>query len=207
MRAILLCSRRRPPRNVDSSRLSGTPLVSGVSVPKNGSTTVSSRRRTDAAPLIPLLARRVRDVEPRASRGKLRPTNRTRLQVIAMLVRDERSRIRDDNSLSGVAQTELLKRLDASATLLASADTRDTSVLNILAPEAEPSRAAQEMRNEWLESVGIELTEEQRRIKDVLPKRVISASIAEKQVVPASVTQRLREVTCQAPVFTHNSAN
>ena len=81
-------------------------------MPKNGSTTVSSRRRTDAAPLIPLLARRVREVEARASRGKLGPTNRTRFQVIAMLVRDERSRIRDDESLSGGARTELLKRLD-----------------------------------------------------------------------------------------------
>ena len=176
-------------------------------MPKNGSTTVSSRRRTDAAPLIPLLARRVREVEARASRGKLGPTNRTRFQVIAMLVRDERSRIRADESLSGGARSELLKRLDGIATILARTATRDTSVLNLLDPEAEPSRAAQEMRNEWLESVGIELTEEQKRIKDVLPKRVISASIAEKQVVPASVTQRLREVAFQAPVFTHNSDN
>jgi len=176
-------------------------------VPKNGSTTVSSRRRTDAAPLIPLLARRVREVEARASRGKLGPTNRTRFQVIAMLVRDERSRIRHEESLSGGARTELLKRLDGIATILARTATRDTSVLNLLDPEAEPSRAAQEMRNEWLESVGIELTEEQRRIKNVLPKRVISASIAEKQVVPASVTQRRREVAFQPPVFAHNSAN
>src|SRR5690606_14288793 len=107
-RPILRC-------NVESHCLRGTHFVSGVTVPKNGSTAVSPRRRTDAAPLIPLLARRVREVEARASRGKLGPTNKTRFQVIAMLVRDERSRIQHDDSLSSTARAELLKRLDGIA--------------------------------------------------------------------------------------------
>ncbi len=176
-------------------------------VPKNGSTAVSSRRRTDTAPLIPLLARRVREVEARASRGRLGPTNKTRFQVIAMLVRDERSRIQQDESLSSSARAELLKRLDGIATILARTATRDTAVLNLLDPEVKPSRAAQEMRNEWLESAGIELTEEQRQIREVLPKRVVSASIAEKQVTPPSVSQRLREVAFQPPVFRYETLN
>src|SRR5699024_4725838 len=135
------------------------------------------------------LARRVREVEARASRGRLGPTNRTRFQVIAMLVRDERSRIQHDDTMSASARSELLKRLDGIATILARTATRDTAVLNLLDPEAKPSRAAQQMRNEWLEAAGIELTEEQRQIKDVLPRRVVSASIAEKQVTPPSVEQ------------------
>src|SRR5690625_2984474 len=207
MRAIFLCSRRRPPRNVDSSRLSGTPLVSGVSVPKNGSTTVSSRRRTDAAPLIPLLARRVREVEARASRGKLGPTNRTRFQVIAMLVRDERARVQADDTLSTPARNELLKRLDGIATILARTATRDPSVLLLLDPEARPSRAAQEMRNEWLESVGIEPTEEQKRIRNNIPRPVVAAGVAEKQVRPPSVERRLRAAAFHPPVFRSNGAD
>lgn len=176
-------------------------------MPKNGSTAVSSRRRTDTSPLIPLLARRVREVEARASRGKLGPTNRTRFQVIAMLVRDERTRVQKEPDLSNSARGELLKRLDGIATILARTATRDTSVLTLLDPEATPTRAAQEMRNEWLESVGIQPTEDQLRIVDVMPKRVISASNAEKQVTPAGVEQRLREVSFQAPVFRRSASN
>jgi hypothetical protein len=49
------------------------------------------RRRDDDAPLIPILARKVREVEAKAQRGKLGPTNRVKFQVIAFLVREERA--------------------------------------------------------------------------------------------------------------------
>ena len=52
----------------------------------------SSARRDDDAPLIPILARKVREVEAKAQRGKLGPTNRVKFQVIAFLVREERAR-------------------------------------------------------------------------------------------------------------------
>lgn len=176
-------------------------------MPKNGSTAVSSRRRTNAAPLIPILARRVREVEARASRGKLGPTNKTRFQVIAMLVRDERARIQADASLTGSARAELLKRLDGIATILARTATRDTSLLTLLDPDVKPMRAAQEMRNEWLLAAGFELTEEQLNIRDHLPKRVVTAAVAEKQVTPSGVAQRLRNVPFIPPVFDYSSPN
>ncbi len=176
-------------------------------MPKNGSTAVSSRRRTNAAPLIPILARRVREVEARASRGKLGPTNKTRFQVIAMLVRDERARIQADASLTGSARAELLKRLDGIATILARTATRDTSLLTLLDPDVKPMRAAQEMRNEWLLAAGFELTEEQLNIRDHLPKRVVTAAVAEKQVTPSGVAQRLRNVPFIPPVFDYSSLN
>lgn len=176
-------------------------------MPKNGSTAVSSRRRTNAAPLIPILARRVREVEARAARGKLGPTNKTRFQVIAMLVRDERARIQADASLTGNARAELLKRLDGIATILARTATRDTSLLTLLDPDVKPMRAAQEMRNEWLLAAGFELTEEQLNIRDHLPKRVATAAVAEKQVTPSGVAQRLRNVPFIPPVFDYSSLN
>ncbi|WP_295852977.1 hypothetical protein, partial [uncultured Microbacterium sp.] len=50
----------------------------------------TSSRRDDEAPVIPILARKVREVEAKAQRGKLGPTNRVKFQVIAFLVREER---------------------------------------------------------------------------------------------------------------------
>lgn len=52
-------------------------------------------RRTDDAPLIPILARKVREVEAKAQRNKLGPTNRVKFQVIAFLVREERARVKN----------------------------------------------------------------------------------------------------------------
>ena len=52
----------------------------------------SSARRDDEAPIIPILARKVREVEAKAQRGKLGPTNRVKFQVIAFLVRGTRPR-------------------------------------------------------------------------------------------------------------------
>ena len=44
--------------------------------------------------MIPVLARAVREVEAAAQRGKVRPSGRTKFQVVALLVREERARIR-----------------------------------------------------------------------------------------------------------------
>src|SRR3546814_17683488 len=79
----------------------------------------SSARRDDEAPLIPILARKVREVEAKAQRGKLGPTNRVKFQVIAFLVREERARVKADTELTAAARSELLKRLQGFATLLA----------------------------------------------------------------------------------------
>ena len=49
-----------------------------------------TRSRDDDAPIIPILARKVREVEKKAQKGKLGPTNRTKFQVIALLMREER---------------------------------------------------------------------------------------------------------------------
>src|SRR5690606_31785126 len=53
-----------------------------------------TRSRDDDAPIIPILARKVREVETKAQKGKLGPTNRTKFQVIALLMREERARVK-----------------------------------------------------------------------------------------------------------------
>ena len=52
-----------------------------------------TRSRDDDAPIIPILARKVREVEQKAQKNKLGPTNRTKFQVIALLMREERARV------------------------------------------------------------------------------------------------------------------
>ena len=71
-------------------------------------------RSDDPAPLIPVLARRVREVESRVTaKGKATPTNRTKFQVIALLMRAERARVKDDTSIPSAARAAQLKRLNS----------------------------------------------------------------------------------------------
>ena len=104
----------------------------------------SSSRRDDEAPIIPILARKVREVEAKAQRGKLGPTNRVKFQVIAFLVREERARVKADTTLADAARSELLKRLDGVATILAKTAARDTSLIQLLEVDqaASPGRAS-----------------------------------------------------------------
>ena len=66
----------------------------------------------DNTGLIPVLARAVREVETSASRGPVSPSGRTKFQVIALLVREERARAKTDPELGEEARAETLKRLD-----------------------------------------------------------------------------------------------
>jgi hypothetical protein len=54
----------------------------------------AQRRVRDEEGLFPVLAKAVREVEGAAQRGRLRPSSRTKFQVIALLVREERTRVK-----------------------------------------------------------------------------------------------------------------
>ena len=114
-------------------------------------------RRDDEAPLIPILARKVREIEAKSQRGKLGPTNRVKFQVIAFLVREERARVKADAELGDPARAELLKRLDGVATILAKTAARDTSLIQLLEADQATSPVAKRMRRDWLLESGAEL--------------------------------------------------
>ena len=84
-------------------------------------------RDRDNDGIIPVLARAVREVEAAAQRGPVRPSVRTKFQVVALLVRQERARIRADQTSSETHRAEQLKRLDGVAVILAQTAARDTS--------------------------------------------------------------------------------
>jgi hypothetical protein len=149
-------------------------------------------RRDDEAPLIPILARKVREIEAKSQRGKLGPTNRVKFQVIAFLVREERARVKADAELGDAARAELLKRLDGVATILAKTAARDTSLIQLLEADQATSPVARRMRRDWLLESGAELAPEELIIADVVPVQapVVPAAIAERQVTPPSVESR-----------------
>ncbi|WP_029145688.1 DEAD/DEAH box helicase [Microbacterium luticocti] len=153
----------------------------------------SSARRDDEAPIIPILARKVREVEAKAQRGKLGPTNRVKFQVIAFLVREERARVKADTELGDAARAELLKRLDGVATILAKTAARDTSLIQLLEVDQATSPVAKRMRRDWLLESGAELAPDELIITDVAPvvaAPVVPAALAERQVVPPQIEAR-----------------
>ncbi|MDQ1581605.1 MAG: hypothetical protein QOD05_2380 [Microbacteriaceae bacterium] len=156
--------------------------------------------------LIPVLARKVREVEAKAADGKkLGPTNRTKFQVIAFLMREERARAKTDAGLTDAARAEQLKRLDGIATILAKTAARDTSLITLLESESAPSTTAQKLRRDWLLESGTELSPDDLIIttERAAPKQedALPPQLAEKQVIPQSVKARQLSNPFLAPDF------
>jgi hypothetical protein len=152
-----------------------------------------SSARHDESPIIPILARKVREVEAKAQRGKLGPTNRVKFQVIAFLVREERATVKADGELADAARAELLKRLDGVATILAKTAARDTSLIQLLEVDQATSPVARRMRRDWLLESGAELAPDELIITDapvVASAPVVPAALAERQVIPPQIESR-----------------
>lgn len=164
-----------------------------------------TRRNTlDNSGLIPILARKVREVEAKAQTGKkVGPTNRTKFQVIAFLVREERARVKADPLLSDAARAEQLKRLDGVATILAKTAARDTTLIQLLEVDHATSPVAQKMRRDWLVESGAEVNPEDLIITTevVKPVETLAPELAEKQVLPLSVKSRLKSNPFLEPEF------
>ena len=156
------------------------------------------RKPMDDEGIIPVLARAVREVEAAASRGKVTAHNRIKFQVAALLIRDERQRVRDDASVSTVERQEVLKRLDGLAAIMAKTAARDTSLISLLAPDAKISDAAKKLRRDFLVASGVELAPDDLIIIEEATS--VPAELA-KQVIPASVRQAQLANPFMAPDF------
>jgi SNF2 family DNA or RNA helicase len=163
--------------------------------------TGGQRRRTsrrDEEGLIPVLVGITREVDGAVQRPPTRPAIRTKFQVVALLVREERARVKADTALTTAQRDHELKRLDGVATLLAKIAARDTSLLTLLADDARVSDTARAYKATILRAGGVEPPEEPE------PEPVAPATPppgAEKRVVPQSVIQRQRANPFLAPDF------
>ncbi|MPV37264.1 DEAD/DEAH box helicase [Georgenia subflava] len=143
-------------------------------------------RNRDEEGIIPVLAKVVREVEAAVQRGRVSPSVRTRFQVVALLVREERSRQKADTTITEARRAEQLKRLDGIAVILAKTAARDTSLLRLLDTDVVPSDAARDLRRKLLEDAGIEVPPEE----PPEPEPAAAAAPAQRQVVPQSVVSR-----------------
>ncbi|NCT90437.1 DEAD/DEAH box helicase [Cellulomonas sp. APG4] len=153
--------------------------------------------RPDVEGIIPVLAKVTGEVENAVRRPPVRPSVRTKFQVVALLVREERARVMADTSLTTAKRDQELKRLDGVATLLAKIAARDTSLLALLAEDAKVSDAARAFKATVMRAGGLEVPDE----LEPEPQPSTPAPGADKQVVPVSVLQRQRANPFLAPDF------
>ncbi|MCU1418292.1 MAG: box helicase [Schumannella sp.] len=165
---------------------------------KRPATQTRRRQHQDETGIIPVLARTVRTIENSAERGKVNPSNRTRFRVVAVLVREERARIKADAGLTDAERTKELTRLDGIATIMAKTASRDTTLIQLLTDNAPLTPAAQEIRRAMLLESGSELSPEDLIVVTEAP--VVAADV-EKQVVPQSVKQFQMSNPFLAPDF------
>ncbi|MDQ1571062.1 MAG: hypothetical protein QOF79_1736 [Actinomycetota bacterium] len=167
----------------------------------NSRATSQQRRRprgADDQGVIPVLARAAREVEAAVQKGPLKPSNRARFQVAALLLREERARVKTDATLSESERSNEQKRLDGLAGILAKTAARDTSLIALLGDDAPVTAAAKALRRDLLIAAGVELSPDELIITTE-PKPVDAA--AEKQVVPQSVRQLQMANPFLAPDF------
>ena len=165
---------------------------------KRPATQTRRRQHQDETGIIPVLARTVRTIENSAERGKVSPSNRTRFRVVAVLVREERARIKADAGLTDAERTKELTRLDGIATIMAKTASRDTSLIQLLTDTAPLSPAAQEIRRTMLMEAGNELSPDDLIVVTEAP---VKPADEEKQVVPQSVKQYQMSNPFLAPDF------
>lgn len=127
----------------------------------------------------------VSEVQAEVARGAIRPSIRTKFQVVALLVREERARVKADETTTEAFRATQLKRLDGVATILARTAARDTSLLALIGEDSELSEPGKRLRRELLESAGADIGPEEAE-----PAPLEAAAPAKRQVVPRSVISR-----------------
>ncbi len=151
------------------------------------------RHRDD---VVSVLARTAREVEAAAQRGRVTPAVRTKFQAVALLLRDERARVRAATGTES-HRAEQLRRLDGIATILATTAVRDAQLLALLAEDSDVSDAARSLKREMLRELGIEPAPE-----EMAPAETATATaVTERRVVPQSVVSRQLANPFLAPDF------
>jgi hypothetical protein len=146
----------------------------------------NQRRVRHRGDVITTLAEAMRDIEAAVRRGRVTPGVRTKFQAVAVLLREERARLRAETAGSGSHRAQQLKRLNGIATTLATIAVRDAGLLALLAEDAVVSDAARSLRRDMLRAAGVESV-----VEDVAPSEAPAApTTPEGRVVPRSVVSR-----------------
>ena len=150
------------------------------------------RRVHHPGDVIPVLARTVREIEAAARRGRVTPAVRTKFQAAALLLRDERARVREAAG-SDSYRAEQLKRLDGVAVILARTAVQDAGLLALLGEDSGVSDGARSLQRDF----GIEPASE-----EIAPAQTAAASAGSgRRVLPQSVVSRQLANPFVAPDF------
>jgi superfamily II DNA or RNA helicase len=156
-------------------------------------------RRTDAqkqrrvgqhGDVVSELYRAVREVEAAARRGRVTPAVRTKYQAVALLLRDERARVRTASG-SDSHRAAQLRRLDGIATILAATAVQDAGLLALLAEDSSVSDAARLLKRQMEQDHGIEPAPEETASAETAAapagpeSRVVPQSVLSRQLVPS----------------------
>ena len=166
----------------------------------------TQRRRTQRPAergILSVLTEVAREVDNAVRRPPTRQTVRTKFQVVALLVREERARVLTDAAGNETQRAKQLKQLDGVATLLARTAARDTSLLELLAEDARVSDSARAFKANVMRAGGLEPPEEPKP-EPVAPTAPVPG--AKSQVVPQSVISRQRANPFLAPDFSGAAA-
>jgi hypothetical protein len=158
----------------------------------------ASQRRVRARDdgIIPVLARTASEVEAAAQRGRMLPSDRTKFQVVAVLARQERARVRAETS-NDARRSAMLKRLDGIALILAQIATRDTTLLALLAEDAVLSDTARALTRNLLQDAGLDAPP----IEVTSPEPPVAPASTERRVVPQAIVSRQLANPFLAPDF------
>ncbi|WP_296667756.1 DEAD/DEAH box helicase [Demequina sp.] len=143
-----------------------------------------------------VLAGIANEVERGVQRPPTRGTTRTKFQVVALLVREERARVKADAAMAASRRDEALRRLDGVATMLAKIAARDTSLLALLAEDAKVSDAARAYKATVLRAAGREAPDEPEE-----PAAPVPPPGDDKRVVPQSAISHRLANPFLAPSF------
>ena len=157
------------------------------------------RRVHDRGDVVSVLSRTVREVEAAARHDRVTPAVRTKFQAVALLLRDERARVRTAPG-SGSHRAEQLKRLDGIAAILAATAARNAGLLALLAEDIPVSDAARSLKREMERDLGIDQAPEEH--EEIASAQTATApAAAESRVVPQSVISRQLANPFLAPDF------
>ncbi len=143
--------------------------------------------------VVSVLARASREVETTVRNGRITSTTRAKFQAVALLLREERARVRSDADSSEAKRSEQLKRLEGIATILATTAVRDAALMALLDEDAVVSDDARLLKRDLLTSAGIEPPPEEVRAPEpaaventhrVVPQSVVSRQLANPFLAP-----------------------
>ena len=157
-------------------------------------------RPLDNEGIIPVLARAVREIESAVQRGQA-VSVRARFQVVALLVREERARVRADTELTEAKRDGSSSGSTGSPRSWPRPPPATPSLFSLLAEDADVSDQASDMRREMLERAGVEVEEDEPVEPAELP------AVTERRVVPQSVLSRQLANPFLVPDFTAASQN